>query len=74
MMESPFARFVKFTTIDDGQRYIVGSGDRRAGMRGKAIGIIGFRHASGYEVVLHLDNGKQDSFAPMNLSPELDGR
>lgn len=64
------ARFVYVQLIEDGQRWTVGPGDRRTGQRGKAVAIIGLRHAGGYEVVLHLDNGKFDSFAPMQLFPE----
>lgn len=65
------ARFVLYTPITDGQRYVVASGDKRAGRRGTAVAILGLRHASGYEVILRMDDGKQDSFAPMSLMPEL---
>lgn len=56
------ARLVDITMVQDGSRYIVGSGDKRAGMRGTQIAVIGLRHHPGYEIVLQLDNGKTDSF------------
>lgn len=65
------ARFVKFTSVEDGQRYVVIEGSKRRGLRGRVTGIIGFRHASGYEVILQLDSGRLDSFAPMSLVPEI---
>ncbi|KWK81861.1 MULTISPECIES: hypothetical protein [Burkholderia] len=65
------ARFVELEIVEDGARYIVGAGDRRAGLRGMLIAVIRFRHDGGYEVVLQLDNGKLDSFSFMQLLPEL---
>lgn len=62
-------RFVTFTPDPAGARWEVGPGDKRAGQVGTCLGIIGFRHASGYEVVLQLDNGRIDSFAPLSLLP-----
>lgn len=67
-----FHRFVKCEAVASGQRYRVGAGDQRAGLCGTAVAIICLKHSPGYEVVLHLDNGKQDSFAPMQLFPELE--
>lgn len=64
------SRFVTWTEVQDGQRYRVGSGDSRFGLRGKQIGVIAFKHSPGYEVVLQLDNGRIDSFSPMQLYPE----
>ncbi|NYT61279.1 hypothetical protein H0A66_02920 [Alcaligenaceae bacterium] len=66
------ARFVRCEAISNGQRYRVGSGDGRASQSGVAVAIIALKHSPGYEVVLHLDSGKQDSFAPMQLFPELE--
>lgn len=63
-------RFVSVEFIETGARWIVGPGDKRQGSRGVAVATIGFRHSRGYEVVLQLDNGKLDSFAPMQLFPE----
>lgn len=65
------ARFVDLELVEDGARYIVGAGDRRAGQRGTLIAVLRFRHDGGYEVVLQLDNGKLDSFSFMQLRPEL---
>ena len=64
------SRFVRFEETPNGGRYRVGPGDRRAGHTGKVIGVISLKHADGYEVVLQLDDGKIDSFAPMQLFPE----
>ena len=64
------ARFVHYEEIPFGERWVVGPGDKRQGQRGVAIATIGFKHATGYEVILHLDDGRQDSFAPMQLFPE----
>lgn len=69
-LQANFARFVHFEPITTGERWIVGSGDKRQGQRGVAVGVIGFKHARGYEVILTLDDGRQDSFAPMQLFPE----
>ncbi|MCQ9618340.1 hypothetical protein L1889_18035 [Paenalcaligenes niemegkensis] len=67
------SRFLVINEIPSEQqrRWVVGAGDGRMGQGGVAIATIGFKHAAGYEVVLHLDNGKQDSFNPHQLSPEL---
>lgn len=70
-MQLDASRFVRCEPIIDGQRYRVGSGDKRAGQCGIAVAIIALKHSPGYEIVLHLDSGKQDSFAPMQLLPEL---
>lgn len=64
------ARFVNVHLIDDGNRYVVGPGDKREGLRGRHIATIGLRHDSGYEIVLQLDNGKLDSFVPGHLHLE----
>lgn len=63
------SKFVRFTETPIRQRYRVGGGDGRANQCGYAVGIISLRHSPGYEVVLHLDNGAQDSFSPMQLFP-----
>ncbi|WP_298150636.1 hypothetical protein [Flavobacterium sp.] len=64
------ARFIDVTLVEDGNRYVVGSGDSRSGLRGKQIAVIGLRHDPGYEIVLQLDNGKTDTFRPGNLHLE----
>lgn len=69
-MSYDLSKLVRFEETPDGARWIVGGGDRRAGLRGKCIGIVSLRHAGGYEVVLQLDNGKVDSFNPWQLFPE----
>ncbi|ODP34990.1 hypothetical protein [Pandoraea sp. ISTKB] len=64
------AKFVEVTLHDgDGVRWVVGPGDKRAGQSGTVIATIGLRHSSGYEIVLKLDSGKIDCFAPMQLYP-----
>ncbi|SAI59118.1 Uncharacterised protein [Bordetella ansorpii] len=68
------SRFVRCEIVENGPRYLVGPGDRRAGQFGQVIAIIALRHAGGYEVVLQLDSGKQDTFAPMQLLPDLRAR
>lgn len=65
------SRLVRFEKTPNGARWLVGPGDGRQGQRGKCIGIVSLKHAPGYEVVLQLDNGKVDSFAPMQLFPDL---
>jgi len=71
-MQLDASRFVRCEPIADGQRYRVGPGDRRTGQSGVVVAIISLKHSPGYEVVLHLDSGKQDSFAPMQLFPDLE--
>lgn len=63
---------VDIAYIEDGPRYIVGSGDKRMGQRGQLVATVGIKHGGGYVVVLNLDNGKLDSFNPMGvfLEPE----
>lgn len=64
------SRFISVQTFPEPyQRYAVASGDARMGQTGLAIASIGLKHAGGYEIVLHLDNGKQDSFNPLQLFP-----
>jgi len=63
------SRFVTWTPVEDGQYLRVGSGDQRAGQRGRQIGVIALKHSPGYEVVMQLDNGRIESFAPMQLFP-----
>lgn len=70
MSQVDLSRLVTWTPVEDGPRLRVGSGDQRAGQRGVQIGVIAFKHSPGYEVVLQLDNGRIDSFAPMQLFPE----
>ena len=64
------ARLVDITMVEGGNRYIVGPGDKREGMRGRQIAVIGLRHHPGYEIVLQLDNGKTDSFTAACLHRE----
>lgn len=64
------SKFVQWVPNNFGQRWRVGSDDSRIGQVGTALGNIALRHAGGYEVVLQLDNGKIDSFAPTSLLPE----
>lgn len=73
-MKIDASRFIRAEAIEDGQRYRVGPGDKREGVCGQAIAIIALKHSPGYEIVLHLDSGKQDSFAPMQLFPEISDR
>lgn len=63
------SRLVRYEEVDGG-RWVVGHGDRREGQRGKQIGVVSLKHVGGYEVVLHLDNGRVDTFSPMQLFPE----
>lgn len=63
-------RFVNAELIENGARYRVGAGDSRSGQSGTAIGVISLRHSAGYEIVLQLDNGRVDSFSPMQLFAE----
>ncbi|MFP3637750.1 hypothetical protein [Paraburkholderia sp. SIMBA_054] len=65
------ARFVDVTFIEEPMWYVVGAGDKRAGQRGKAIANIGLKHGGGYLIILQLENGKTDSFAPMQLFPDI---
>lgn len=67
------ARFVRTELIEDGARYRVGAGCSRAGQSGVAIGVVAFVHSRAYEIVLQLDNGRIDSFSPMQLFPEARG-
>lgn len=64
-------RFVDVELVEDGPRYVVGAGDSRMGARGTLIAVVRLRHAGGYELILHLDNGKLDSFTNTQLYPEL---
>jgi hypothetical protein len=70
LANAALARFVRVEETPNGARWLVGAGDKRAGLRGRAIAIVSLKHAGGYEVVLQLDNGKLDSFAPYQLLPE----
>lgn len=68
--QSILARFVRVEEAHTKTRYIVGAGCRRAGQRGACIAIISLRNSPGYEVVLQLDDGRIESFAPMRLFPD----
>ena len=64
-------RFVQVNEFSEPYpRYVVGSGNSRVGQRGAAIATIGLKHAGGYEILMHMDNGRIESFAPMQLFPE----
>lgn len=63
------SKLVVFNPNPHGQRWRSASGDFRRGVEGVAIGTICLKHASGYEVVLQMDDGSIDSFAPMSLFP-----
>lgn len=63
------ARLVDYTAVEDGSWYRVGSGNGRVGQVGQQIGVIALRHSPGYEVVMHMQNGRVESFAPHNLFP-----
>lgn len=64
------SRFVVFNPAAAPARYYVGHGDSRRGMRGTLLGTVCLRHCGDYEAVLHLDNGRIDSFNPLQLIPE----
>lgn len=66
-------RLVDFQPAPCGRRWRCTEGSKRRGTVGRAIGVIALRHASGYEVVLELDDGSLDTFSPMALVPVLDG-
>lgn len=68
-MTLDISRFVEVEEVQNGPRYRVGAGTKNAGQEGRVIAVIRLRHNPGYEVVLHLDNGKQESFSPMQLFP-----
>jgi hypothetical protein len=70
MSPDQIAKLVRYEATPNGARWIVGSGDSRAGQRGTCIGIVSLRHVPGYEAVLQLDSGKVDTFNPMQLFPE----
>lgn len=64
------SRFVRFEAAISPVRWRVGAGNNRHGMAGVCLGVISLKHSPAYEVVLHLDNGKVDTFSPMQLFPE----
>lgn len=63
-------RLVVFNPDPFGARWVSQEGSKRSGLRGKSLGTICLRHAAGYEVLLLLDNGRIESFAPDSLYPE----
>lgn len=64
------ARFVDFTpSVHDTSWRVSGIGGRRSGEVGQEVGVIGLRHAPGYEVLLRFEDGDVDSFAPHALFP-----
>lgn len=71
-VEVDVRRFVDFNPDPFGRRWIVGPGEQRQGQRGKSLGTIDLRHGSGYSVILQMDDGRLDTFAPMSLYPEQD--
>lgn len=72
--DADLLRLIHFEADPYGQQWEVGPGDKRAGRRGTSIGVVGLRHAAGYEVVLRMDDGSLESFAPMQLFPLARGR
>lgn len=64
------ARLVEFKETPDAPRWRVGAGNNRQGQHGQQIGVVSLKHTPGYEIVLQLDNGKIDTFSPMQLFPE----
>ncbi|MDN8924000.1 hypothetical protein Q0P01_14530, partial [Staphylococcus aureus] len=63
-------RFVDVELDDLGERrWVVGAGDKRAGQVGIEVATIGLKHSPGYVVLLKMDDGKVDSFSPMQLLP-----
>lgn len=66
------SRWVRWETVEDGPRWKVTSGTKNQGMRGQQIGVISLKHHGDFGVVLQLDNGRVESFAPMQLMPDLD--
>lgn len=63
-------RLVTFNADPFGARWMCVEGSRRFGLRGRSLGTICLRSASGYEVVLLLDDGRIESFAPLSLLPD----
>lgn len=65
------SRFVQWSPSPEPQRVIL-AGERARRRAGLALGIIGLKHAGGYEVVVQFDDGKIESCHPMNLLPDLE--
>lgn len=61
------ARLVRYEAVEDGNWFRVGPGDGRQGQVGQQIGVVALKHDPGYEIVLHMQNGRVDTFAPMQL-------
>lgn len=66
------SRFVKCNAYPEPRSVKVGGCGRRAGQAGMAIASIALKHAGGYEVVVEFPDGKLDSFAPLDLFPDVD--
>lgn len=64
------SRFVKFEPASGEERYwrVSGTG-RRGGLVGRYAGVISFRHAGAYEVLLQFNEGKIESFSPLSVFP-----
>jgi hypothetical protein len=63
-------RFVEFQPDPFGSRWECVEGSVRRGARGVSLGSLSVRHASGYAILLKLDNGKFDTFPPNALRPD----
>lgn len=63
-------RFVSLTMVPAAETWLVGNTGRRTGQIGRAVAIIGFKHAPGYEIVLRFSDGKMASFTPFDLYPD----
>lgn len=53
-------------------QYQIGGVGRRGGQIGTSIAVIGFKHASGYEVLLQFPDGKLDTFTAFDCFPVIE--
>lgn len=65
------SRFVQWNEYPERPLVRVGGVGRRAGQVGSALGNVALKHASGYEVVVQFSDGRVESFAPLDLFPEV---
>ena len=68
------SKLIGYTPVEDGPWYRIGAGDKRVDQIGQQIGVLFLKHSPGYEIVMHMQSGKVDTFAPLQLLLELQSK